>query len=73
MLAIKRSAGVASEVNLRNSLYVGEEAHEQGIHPGFETQDRCHQKFKTWVLVDTQKGLMSSKYFWKQIRSQQIN
>ena len=30
MLAIKRSAGVAPEVKLRNPLYVGDEAHKQG-------------------------------------------
>ena len=52
MLAIKRSAGVAPEVNLRNPWNAGGEAHKQGIHPGFETQDRCPQKSKTWVSVD---------------------
>ena len=34
----------------------------EGIHPGFGTQGRHHQqKSKTGVLVDSQKGLMSSK------------
>ena len=37
MLAVKSSAGVAPEVNLRNSLHAGNEV------PGFETQDRHHQ------------------------------
>ena len=37
----------------------------QGIHPGFETQSRCHQKSKTVVSVTPQKGLMSSKFFFK--------
>ena len=37
MLAVKSSAGVAPEVNLRNSLHAGKEV------PGFETQDRHHQ------------------------------
>ena len=31
------------------------------IYPGFETQGRDHQKPKTWVSVDLQKGLASSK------------
>ena len=38
MLAIKRSGGVAPEVNLRNPLDTGKKAHQRGIHPGFETQ-----------------------------------
>ena len=38
MVAIKRSAGVAPEVNLWNLLHEGEEAHKQRIHPGFETE-----------------------------------
>ena len=32
MLAAKRSAGVAPEVNLRNPLHIGEEVRKQGIH-----------------------------------------
>ena len=32
----------------------------EGIHPGFETQGRCHQKFKTVISVAPQEGLMSS-------------
>ena len=35
----------------------------KGIHPGIETQGRCHQKSKTGVSVDPQKGLMYSKFF----------
>ena len=31
------------------------------IHPGFETQGRCHQKSKTGVSVAPQKGLVSYK------------
>ena len=61
MLVVKRLAGVAPEVNLRNPLHIGEEAHKPGIHPGFETQDRCHQKSKTGVSVASQKRLVSSK------------
>ena len=65
MLAIRRSAGVASEVNLRNLLHAGKKACRQGIHPGFETQGRYHQKSKTEVdlSVVPQKGLASSKKF----------
>ena len=61
MLTSIQSAGVAPEVNLRNSWHAGDEAHKQGIHPGFETQGRHHQKFKTGVSVAPQKGSMSSK------------
>ena len=32
----------------------------KGIHPGFKTQGRRHQKSKTGVSVIPQKGLMSS-------------
>ena len=33
----------------------------QGIHPGFETQGRSHQKSKTGVSVAPRKELKSSK------------
>ena len=33
----------------------------EGIHPGFETQGRRHQKSKTGVSVDPQKGLVYYK------------
>ena len=60
VLATKRSVGVTPEVNLRNPLYTGDGACKWGIHPGFETQGRCHQKFKTGISVAPQEGLMSS-------------
>ena len=41
--------------------HTGEKACRKGIHPGFETQGRHHQKSKTGVTVAPQKGLMSSK------------
>ena len=63
MLAVRRSAGVTLEVNPRNPLHPGKEEAKQGIHPGFETQDRHHQKSKTGVSLATQKGLISSKKF----------
>ena len=36
-------------------------------HFGFETQRRHHQKSKTGALVSPQKGLMSSKMFFKEV------
>ena len=60
MLAIKRSAVVTAEGNLRNPFHAVKEACKQGIHPGFEAQGRCHQKSKTGVSVTQRKGQMSS-------------
>ena len=57
MLAAKRSAGVTPEMNLRNPSHAGDEAYNSGIHPGFETQGRCHQKSKTGISVASQKVL----------------
>ena len=65
MLTFIQSAGVTPEVNLRNLLCAGEEAHKQGNPPWFETQGRRHQKSKIGVPVAPQKGLMSSKNFLK--------
>ena len=42
MLAAKRSPGVTPEVNLRNALCTGTEAHKKGIHPSFEIQGSRH-------------------------------
>ena len=50
MLAAKRSAGVTTEVNLRILLCTGDKACKQGIHPGFETHGRRHQKSKNRVI-----------------------
>ena len=61
MLGVKKSADVAQEVNLRNSLHSGEEEYKWGIHLGFETRSGHHQKFKTGASVTPQKGLMPSK------------
>ena len=41
----------------------------EGIHPGFETQGRHHQKSKTGVSVAPQKGLVSYKNLRKKKRS----
>ena len=59
-LPTKKSAGVAPEVNLRNPLHAGDKACKRVIHPGFESQGKCHQKYKTGV-----SGLMSCKNFQK--------
>ena len=61
MLTIKRLAGVAIEVNLRehpSCMFLP--SANKAAHSGFETQ-RCHQKSKTGVSVALQKGLVSSK------------
>ena len=50
-LAAKRPADVTPEVNLRNQSDSDDEAHERGIHSGYETQGRCHQKSKTGVCL----------------------
>ena len=66
MLTSVQLAGATLEVSLR--ITTGEKAHKQGIHPGFETQGRCHEKSKTEVSVYPHKGLMSSKFFLKYCR-----
>ena len=64
-LGTKRWAGVIPEVNLRNPLHAGDEASKQGIYPNFQTQSRHQWKYKIGISVASQKGLMSSKDFWK--------
>ena len=56
MLATKRSAGVAPDINLRYPLCIGHKACKSGIDPSFETQGICHQKSIT-VSVAPEKGL----------------
>ena len=58
---VKRCAGVAPEVNMRNPLRAWEKARKWGNHPGFETKDRYQQKSKRGVSVVPQQGLVSSK------------
>ena len=43
MLVTKMSAGTVLQVNLRNPLHAGDEAHKE-IHSGFQTQNRYQQK-----------------------------
>ena len=69
MVAIKRSAGVAPEMNLRNLLHQVRKHTSEGIHPGFETQGRHHQKSKTGVSVGPPKGLVPYIFFFKNQKS----
>ena len=63
MLATKKLAGGAPEINVRNPLHAGVEAYKWGIHPGFETTGRLHQKSKLGVSETPQRGLMYFKNF----------
>ena len=66
MLATKRSAGVAPEVNLRNPLHADDEARKRRIHPGFETQGNVPRSPKREISVSgPTKGLMSSQKGFK--------
>ena len=61
MLATKKLAGGAPEMNVRNPLHAGVEAYKWGIHSGFETTGRLHQKSKAGVSEAPQRGLMYFK------------
>ena len=63
MLAIKRSAGVTPELNVRNPVHAGNEACKWLVNPGFEAQGGHCQKSKTRVSVTPQEGLISSQNF----------
>ena len=53
MLTSSQSAGVATDVNLRSHK---QESTQKGIHPGFETWGRGHQKkIQNRVSVASQK------------------
>ena len=45
-LAIMKSAGITSDVNLRNPSHIGDKAHGLRVHTGFDTEGRHHQKSK---------------------------
>ena len=47
MLSVKRLAGVAPDVNLRDSSCIPLPSGKKAAHSGFEAQRRHHQKFKT--------------------------
>ena len=58
MLATKRSACVAPELNLRECVtHMPLPRVNKAAHSGFETQKRYHQKSKTGVPVAPQKDL----------------
>ena len=59
-LIVKRSAVVAPDVNLKNPLNAGDEAHK---HSGFKILDRLHQKSKPWVSVVHKKGFICPPKF----------
>ena len=40
-----------AELNLSNELHTAKKANKWGIHPGFETHGKHHQKSKTGVVV----------------------
>ena len=71
MLATKRSAGVAPEVNLRFPLHSGTKHTGKGIHSGFETQGRHHQKSEIGVSVAPKWTDILQKYFLKKTHSNQ--
>ena len=73
MLAIKTLADIALEVNLSNRLQPGEEACKQGIHPGFGTQGRCHQKSKTVVSMAPQKRTHLLQKYFKKVTQNKTN
>ena len=62
LLATKRSAGVAPDMNPRECVTCTPlPSANNAAHSGFETKRRIHQKSKTGVSVAPQEGLMSSK------------
>ena len=66
MVATKRLAGVAPEVNLGECVTCTPlPSTNKAALSGYETQRRCHQKTKTGVSVAPQKGLMSCNFFLK--------
>ena len=55
----------SSDLHGRASFQVPPPRVNKAAHSGFESQRRCHQKSKTGVSVASQKGLMSSNFFFK--------
>ena len=64
MLATKRLAGVALEVNLRQHVTPSA---NKAAPSGFDMQRRHQQKSKVGLSVAPQKGLMSSKIFLRKM------
>ena len=68
ILATKRLAGVALEMNLREHIsHTPLPSVNKAAHSGFETWRRCHQKSKTGVSVAPQKGFTSGKILKKKV------
>ena len=69
MLAFKRSAGVAPQVNLRECVTcMSLPSVNKAAHSDFGTQKRCNQKSKTGVSVVSQKvfyDFPSTKFSWQ--------
>ena len=58
-LSTKRSAGVASEVNLRIPLYTADTKHtSKVIYHSFEIQGRISPDVQTWSFSGPTKGLI---------------
>ena len=53
-------------MNLKNLLDTGNETQKQGLHPGFETNGRCHQKFKI-------KGFTKSTYVLQKFKKKKFD
>ena len=61
---LKRSAGVAPEMNLGIPLHTGNKVHRQGIHSGFETQGQTSPEVKNRGISGPTKGTyILQKYF----------
>ena len=69
MLAGKKPAANAPEVNLRNPLHIGKKYIGKGSTLALKTQGRHHQKSKTGLSVAPEKGLKSSKIFFEKKKS----
>ena len=64
MLVVKRSAGVAPEMNLWELIScMPPPCVNKAADSGFETQRRCHQKSKTGVSCGPRRGHVSTKNF----------
>ena len=62
VLPSKMSAGVAPEVNLRESVtHTPSSSVNKAAHYAFETQRRCQQEVQNRSISGPTKGLMSSK------------
>ena len=70
MLVVKRSAGVAPEVNLGKCTLHIPPPTANNKAANFETQTKCHQKSRAGVSVAPQKDMCPSTFFKKMFNSQ---